>query len=316
MPMQLPAVSLLVTDLDNTLYDWVSFFACAFYDMVAVASRILDVDEERLLDDLRAVHQRMHSSEHPYSLLETDTVRARFGHLSRSKQAQHLDDAFHQFNRTRNATLKLYEGVASGLRRLQARGTLVVGHTEATVPNALFRLRKLGVEKFFCRLYAVTPQGTEPYGVSAEPTTSTIDVHFLPTGERKPNPKVLLDVCGELEVPIEKALYVGDSISRDVGMAKSAGMGAAWAKYGTDYDPEDWKRLVRITHWTPEDVRRAEEAAEKYSHACPDAVLQRSFEELFEHFQFNPTRSRGPENGKTEEPCEGIASSVPVSQPD
>ena len=51
--MPKPVIKLLVTDLDNTLYDWVGFFAKAFRAMVEVAVPILGVDREALLDHRR-----------------------------------------------------------------------------------------------------------------------------------------------------------------------------------------------------------------------------------------------------------------------
>ena len=76
-----------------------------------------------------------------------------------------------------------------------------------------------------------------------------------------------------------------DSISRDVGMAKSAGAWAAWAKYGTVYDRSLWPRLVRVTHWTPDDVERAKRADDLLGKTKPDVVLDR-FDEILEQFDF------------------------------
>ena len=286
--MSAPKISVLLTDLDNTLYDWVTFFSCAFYDMVAVAARTLVIPEETLLDQLRTVHQRLHSSEHPYALLETEAVHHRLGALTRAEQAAALDEAFHAFNRTRLNTLRLYEGVESALSDIRKRGTIIVGHTEATVPNALFRLRKLRIEAYFDYLYASTPQGLEPpvAAIDAIVDSTPVTVHYLPPGERKPNPLVLEDICRQLKCSPNIALYVGDSISRDIGMAKAAGLWAAWAKYGTSYERWHWDRLVRITHWTEDDVLRSREAADQYGHAHPDVTLHKSFAELLEHFTF------------------------------
>jgi len=39
-------------------------------------------------------------------------------------------------------------------------------------------------------------------------------------------------------------------------MAKAAGCFAVWAKYGAHTAPAMYERLVRVSHWTPEDVSR------------------------------------------------------------
>ena len=72
-----PTIRLVVTDLDNTLYDWVSFFVPSFYAMVDEAVELLQVARERLLDDLQEVHVRYGTSEQPFALLETKVVEDR-----------------------------------------------------------------------------------------------------------------------------------------------------------------------------------------------------------------------------------------------
>ncbi len=43
-------IKLVVCDLDNTLYDWVTFFSKAFYAMVETAVPILEVPKDQILD--------------------------------------------------------------------------------------------------------------------------------------------------------------------------------------------------------------------------------------------------------------------------
>jgi FMN phosphatase YigB (HAD superfamily) len=281
--MKIP-IELVVTDLDNTLYDWVTFFASSFYSMIAVAADILKVRQDILLDECKAVHQQRRDSEAGFSLLETPTVMQRYGHLSRQEQAKVLDAAFHAFNRERDLTLKLYPGVHQTLSYLTRRVT-VVAHTEASAVNALFRLKKLDVLDFFRTLYALEQTGKgHPNPLRMEEYHRLLAgferVRTLRHDERKPNPQVLIDICKDQGVSRERTLYIGDSLSRDVGMAKAAGTWAAWAQYGTRYDSRHWERLVRITHWTPTDVERAERVQRQYGSAHADRVLSAGFGEL------------------------------------
>lgn len=281
-----PRIQLVIFDLDNTLYDWVTYFARSFSAMTRVAAQLLECDHDRLLDDLRHVHQQHHNSEQPFALLETQIADERLGELSREERYEALRPAFQAFNSRRDQELRLYPGVRETLDRLHDRGALVVAHTEATVPNAMLRLRKLDVERYFSHLFAVTPSGQgHPIAtrnavfLAGHPT-----VRFLAQHERKPNPQVVRDIGESVGVPASSTVYVGDSIPRDIGMAKSAGAYAAWAKYGTQYSAEDWQSLVRVTHWTAADVARAEQARARYGNTTPDAVLEARMDELFEHF--------------------------------
>lgn len=288
-----PEIQLVVTDLDNTLYDWVTFFVTSFYAMVSVASGLLEMSDDDLLDQLQNVHRRYHDSEYPFALLETEVVRQRYGSLSRREAKERLDPAFRAFNAARIETLRLYPTVQATLDHLSSIGVPVVGHTEASAPNAMFRLRKLGCLPAITRLYAVEHQGEDhpipEKGLRFDPEFER--VRFLRSDQRKPNPTVLLTICREAAVSPEHVLYVGDSISRDIGMAREAGTHSAFAQYGTRFDKALWQRLVRVTHWSNEDVVRAEHARRLYQDVHADVTLDRDFAQILDAFRFARRRA-------------------------
>ena len=279
---QRPRISLVVTDLDNTIYDWLAAFVPAFYAMVAVAAPLIGVSEEALLDDLKRVHQQHGDSEHPFALLETSSVREKWGALNQTELIERLDPAFHAFNRLRKKSLKLYPGVLETLERLSQIPVPIVAYTDARVINSLFRLDHLNVRRFFSRLYA--PAHVAPdLGEAA-----TMDfVRLLSTYDRKPNPQTLIDICSEYSVAPSRAIYVGDSIVRDVYMANSAGVHSAWAKFGTLYDKSLWPQLVRVTHWTDADVARESELWHKAQGANAEIALDQ-FSDLLNYCDFEP----------------------------
>jgi FMN phosphatase YigB (HAD superfamily) len=90
---------------------------------------------------------------------------------------------------------------------------------------------------------------------------------------------LLADICRKECADIASTYYVGDSLVRDVAMAKQAGVTAIWARYGTIYDPEHWTYLVKVTHWTEEDVSREKVLKEKYRDVVPDYTID-SFAQL------------------------------------
>lgn len=277
-------VSLLITDLDNTLYDWVSSFVPAFYAMVERASEILSIDQESLLDELRSVHQRHGNAEHPFALLETKIVAGRLNSLSYDEQRVTLDPAFYAFNSARKRSLTLYDGVEDTLQAITAAGVPIVAHTDARAPNSLYRIRALGLERYISRLY--TPRQMSASLHLTAPINETDFLRLLPSEDRKPHPKTLIDICKDFGVSPEEALYVGDSLSRDIYMASSAGTLSAWARYGTEVDPSMWSRLVRVTHWTDADIRRESSLKAEASNVRPDETLFK-FSDILNAFCFN-----------------------------
>lgn len=279
--MSRPPISLVITDLDNTVYDWLTAFVPAFYAMVREAASLIGVEEEVLLDELRAVHRKHGDSEHPFALLETRVVQEKYGQKSQKEIAQFFDSAFHAFNRVRKQNLRLYDGVYETLEGLSRLHVPVVAYTDARVINCLFRLKSLGIKHLISRLYA-------PSHVIKELDQSTLSddfVRLLPPSDRKPNPQTLIDICAQYNVAPSDAVYVGDSLLRDIYMAKGARLHSALARYGTLYDKALWPKLVRVTHWTDADVEREEKLKEMARGTEPDYVLDR-FSDLTGYFEF------------------------------
>lgn len=282
---------LIVCDLDNTLYDWVGYFVPSFYAMVDEVVRITGCDRELLLDDFRKVHRRHHDSEHPFSLLETETIRNLYPDKDLADIARILDPAFYAFNSSRKQNLKLYDGVKESLDFLSNSGVTLVAHTESKLYNVLDRLNRLELNEYFCRIYCrERPQSLHPDPITNRNWLNQFslkNVVELSHHQRKPNPDVLLEICQNEGFTPHDSAYVGDSIARDILMAKTANVYAIWAKYGSTHSEEQYAALVRISHWTPEDVEREQRLKKQAEGIKPDYVLENSFEEILDALGYN-----------------------------
>jgi len=275
---------LLVCDLDNTLYDWVGYFVPSFNAMVDAAVEIIGCDREKLLDDLRTVHQKHHDSEHPFALLETKTVVEHFAGKSLGAKAKALDGAFHAFNSMRKKTLHLNPGVEESLDALERAGTTLVAHTESKLYGAYDRLERLKILSKFTRIYC----RERPVSVHPNPETSNAWLERIPMNkvtelahhQTKPDPDVLLEICDKEGVSINETAYVGDSVARDVLMAKRAGVFSIWAEYGTQHNPSLYADLVRVSHWTTAEVARERKLSAEAKTVSPDFVAASSFGEV------------------------------------
>lgn len=63
-------------------------------------------------------------------------------------------------------------------------------------------------------------------------------------------------------------------------MAKRAEVTAIWAKYGTRHDRDAYDRLVRVSHWTPDDVARERLLSREAADVKPDFTLEHTFGEV------------------------------------
>jgi phosphoglycolate phosphatase len=102
--------------------------------------------------------------------------------------------------------------------------------------------------------------------------------------QRKPDPKVLLEICRREDIPPLDAAYVGDSMARDVLAAIGANVLSIWAKYGAFHDEEAYRKLIRISHWTAEDIARERALTIRAKGVRADYILERNFCEILNVF--------------------------------
>jgi len=77
---------------------------------------------------------------------------------------------------------------------------------------------------------------------------------------------------------VETSTYVGDSLYKDVAMAKDAGVFGVWAEYGEARGQPGYDFLREVSHWTPEDVEK--DRLLKAKDVVADAILREGFFEL------------------------------------
>jgi phosphoglycolate phosphatase len=275
-PLARPRIQLVVTDLDNTLYDWVEWFCRGLTRMSTSAAAILGIEHETFLEELRAAHVSRGTVEDADAMFDLPSVRAAFD--TRQAAAEALAVPLRHRRDAQQARPRMYPGVVATLRTLRQAGVKVVAHTEAPARAALDRLARLGLDAELDALYArvMTP------GLSAadRPPLRQIDPEH-----RKPEPAAVLEICEAEGVEPAATVYVGDNLARDVWMAREAGAIAVWAQYGATHDETAWGDLKRVSHWRQGDVERFERHEIDVLRAAAFATLRESFAELLEHFE-------------------------------
>lgn len=269
-------IKLLITDLDDTLYSWIGFFIPAFYAMVDELSVLLGQDKVQLIKEYQAVHKEKGSVEYPYATTYLPSVKKAYPNYTQEQLVKTLNPAFHRFNSVRKERLKLYPHVEETLASLFQKSIKVVGYTESAEENGFYRLKKLGVDKLFHAVYVSDSQYDRPRYILSSPKTKIVS-------GKKPNPKLLREICQQESVLLSEAIYIGDSLTKDIYMAKEAGIISIQCKYPCN--PEETKKwydqLVAISHWTNEDFRQEAELKRLCQEKAiiPDYVID-SFDEV------------------------------------
>lgn len=266
-------IKLVITDLDDTLYSWIGFFIPSFYDMVQELSLLLDVPQEKLLEEYKLFHQKVGSVEYPYATLQLPSVKKIYmGHTDEDIKMQ-ITPVFDKFNAKRDELLKLYPGVEETLKFLNDSNIIVVGYTESAVENGFYRLKKLGIDHYFKEVYVSDSLYRLPDTIPSSPKTHIVH-------GKKPNAKILKDICDSEGIDIEETIYIGDSLSKDMLMAKQAGITTIWCDFPKENFSDLYGKLVAVSHWRDQDFQQEQQYKHewKINNYRPDYTIH-TFEE-------------------------------------
>lgn len=286
----MPKKILAIFDFDNTLFDWVHVWHSCFTAMMDEVERKTGLSVKDLASEIRPVHQAHGTSEYAFLL---ESLPSLCSYIGSNRASEFFSDAIRAFRRARKKELVLYPTVAETLLRIKGTGARIAIYTESQSFYSFYRLKRLGLDGVIDRIY--TPpdhdlpdrfleSGGRHYGRDYYHLRFSEHRH-TPAGELKPNPDLLSQVITDFGVLKEQAVYVGDSLHKDVAMAKDAGVDYGWAAYGEAQDTQAYELLKLVTHWSDEDVAR--EHLIRTRAVTADIVLRDSLSQVLDYFEFS-----------------------------
>ena len=282
------AKSVLITDLDNTLFDWFDIWCATFKPLLEKTSEVSGIDRKILIDEIRPIHQKHGTAEYAFVLEEIPSLLKKYG--NRERILSEFSEAIHAARSNRIKHLKLYKGVYDTLAELRSKRVRVIAYTESKEWYTKFRLKRLGLDFFIEKVYSPGDHVKLPIDDSKRTDIVFDNIEFrkTPKDELKPNPKLLLDIIKDAGVDKDECVYIGDSEIKDIDMAHEAGVSSVFAKYGTSHfeeRPDDYNLLRAVTHWTDEVVQREKDLKESALNHKADFEID-NFSELLNLFDF------------------------------
>ncbi len=293
-------IRLLITDIDNTLYDWVNIWFRSFNAMIETASTLSGVPRRTLEEEALAVHRRYRTPEYSHLLQELPALQALDDGEPGSSDV--IASSIDAFRRARADAMSLYPGVRESLVRIQNAGCPIVAYTETSAFYTAMRLRWLELDGVLNTVYSppdhdfgngVTPSSMRRRPDSEYPLQRTAH-HFTPAHHYKPDTSVLRSILEEFSVQPSEVLYVGDSLAKDIVMAQKVGVNDAHAAYGLAQTRPEYELLRRVSHWTDEDIERERQLLDRPT-VTPSVSLN-EFSEIFQFFTFGNGMSAPPDH--------------------
>ena len=293
--MSLPKKKAIVTDLDNTLFDWVDLWYHCFSAMLLEIANISHISVDELKPAIRKVHQRHGTSEYAFLIEELPMLHEKFGEYDLTKVFAPAIEAYRSERRRR---LELYPSVAETLLKIKGRGALIVGYTESMAFYSNYRLCRLGLDGVIDVLFSpadhdipegLTKEDIRKYPASHYKLRYTSQEH-TPKDSRKPDSTVLNSIISEMNLQKDECVYVGDSLFKDVAMVQDAEVDDVWAKYGEAQHREEYELLREVTHWKDKDVQQEKRIRER--DVKPKYTLEHSYSGVLEIFEFGDADAR------------------------
>jgi phosphoglycolate phosphatase len=250
-------VRLVVTDMDNTLYSWVDYIVPAVESMVTAVCQATGFPRIKVVQSLKSVYTKYESNEYPFALQESSLFAEYPDFASFDKLI--IEPARAAFGAARKKYLKPYPGVTETLVALKGRGLKVVALTDAPRNPAEQRARRMGFDRLLDGIYTLPgftfPEADGEKLIAAEilkrdergEYRAACPVVELPRDAEKPSTEGLLRICRDFGVEPHEVLVVGDSLKKDVALARKVGAVDCWAEYGTYVSVEYRERLDIIS---------------------------------------------------------------------
>jgi phosphoglycolate phosphatase len=263
-----PELKLFVTDIDNTLFDWVRYYVASFSALLRKVESIIHVPYATLAAESKVVFEKQGSIEYPFLIQELPSVMAHYGEDIDTMLAEVVAPGRDAFLEAANDMLRPYAGVLETLAEVKRRRpTLaVVALTDAPRYVAMWKMNKLGLLSAFDAVYGLPdpriPLCEQSGRVKVDPEIlhkhlKHNDFGFrgkirnLPDEYEKPGTRGLKTVLMDYELDDDpqhrrSVLWIGDNRRKDVGLGRRLGVRTAWASYGAP-GAEDLRRLSEFS---------------------------------------------------------------------
>ena len=271
----MPKSIVIITDLDNTMYNWVDFFSPSFRGMLHALNEYTGVSEELLKDQLRDLFQKNGS-------LEYEPVSQDFDAFA-GYDEETLKDLnriiFGAFRKVWGAKLKLYDGALEFLDWCNSHSITVIALSNAPLSTVIRRLRNLRINHYFSALAApntLVQRMSVREAISNDiqlPLFSDKDtesnknadylhdalLHYrklyaLTAEEIKPSSAGYERILADFHNSKTLVYAIGDSLKKDLAPAYSLGIKTVWAKFGTQFEQKNLDTLLRITPWNADEI--------------------------------------------------------------
>jgi FMN phosphatase YigB (HAD superfamily) len=283
------SVSVVITDVDNTLYDWFRMWHTSFEMLIRLLTERTGLPQETLIAEMKLLHRKYGTSECGIFIEELPSIRQNL-----EGRSSDLTDVIESYRQIQNAHVFLYPTVLDTLLELKKIGCKLAAYSESLHHFIAHRIKALGLDGVLDYVYSPEDPGIQPTisrsmshisGFGPCQLSHTVQ-RYTAIGARKPSPVVLQQIMSDIPVQTDRVIYIGDGLMTDIKMAQDTGIIDVWAKYGEHRSRPEYDALRRLSHWTKAQIEAERQTYELLS-VRPTHCLE-VFADVLNLFTFVP----------------------------
>jgi hypothetical protein len=152
----LPRKTALITDLDNTLFDWVELWVNCFSTMLDGIAELSAIPKEKLIPEIAAVHQKHGTSEYSFLIEEIPSLKPVLkGRPATEVFAVPIER--YRLQRRKHLSISIRPS-----RRPSLRSKVEARYSSATQNRCLFELSRPPPGSGWCPRLRILPGGPSP----------------------------------------------------------------------------------------------------------------------------------------------------------
>ena len=207
-----PKVNFIITDLDDTIWDWLTMWHSSFEPYFKRIAKEFDLNEADLADDFKKLHQKYNTTEASFivnelSMLSNENVKDLF------EASDDKKSIIHEYNSNKKNGLILYDGVLETLQNLKAQGCKIIGFTESKAFFTKFRIKHLELDGLFDCIYAPVdfevPSTVDIFYGENYWEPKFTEFRYLPKETKKPAPEILDIILKDFKAKKANTIYIG-----------------------------------------------------------------------------------------------------------
>jgi len=296
---KLKGIRAVVTDADNTLYSWIEYIVPSLEAMTDALCRGTGFTRDVIVASMKKVFSAYSTNEYAFVLQSADIFEEMRRRDYRWFQEHVINPARFSFNRARKMHLNLYPGVHKTLHVLCSHGIRIIGLSDAPSFSAEQRLKHLKVDKYFQALYALKSYPVPRERSLDEAIVNRMKMGYyrshinrvveLPLSFEKPSIQGLKKILEDEQLRPEKVVVIGDSLKKDIRVAREMGIANVWARYGTVV-PKELKE--KLNYYSAPEIQRRNVPQTGEVPYEPMYTVDR-FDQLLEIIDLPPWRMEG-----------------------